>query len=126
MKKNRDERRAALEQVMQMREEVITPDGPNREIPETGLDETMAMVARGYVQATIGELLEQARLTRKIGKRELARKMGMNHARVSQIEQATNLELKSVLETAQLLEYDVSISLVPRDGGKAFGALLKT
>jgi ribosome-binding protein aMBF1 (putative translation factor) len=126
MKKNRDERRAALEQVMQMREEVITPDGPNREIPETGLEETMAMVARGYVQATIGELLEQARLTRKIGKRELARKMGMNHARVSQIEQATNLELKSVLETAQLLEYDVSISLVPRDGGKAFGALLKT
>jgi transcriptional regulator with XRE-family HTH domain len=77
-------------------------------------------------------------LARKIGKRErpvrchlvsktrkLARKMGMNHARVSQIEQATNLELKSVLETAQLLEYDVSISLIPREGGKAFGALLK-
>ena len=126
MKKNREERRAALEQVLQMREEIITPDGPNREIPETGLEETMVMVARGYVQATIGELLEQARLTRKIGKRELARKMGMNHARVSQIEQATNLELKSVLETAQLLEYDVSISLVPREGGKAFGALLKT
>jgi ribosome-binding protein aMBF1 (putative translation factor) len=126
MKKNRDERRAALEQVMQMREEIITPDGPNREIPETGLEETIELVARGYVQATIGELLEQARLTRKIGKRELARKMGMNHARVSQIEQATNLELKSVLETAQLLEYDVSISLVPRDGGKALGALLKT
>jgi ribosome-binding protein aMBF1 (putative translation factor) len=126
MKKNREERRAALEQVMQMREEVITPDGPNREIPETGLEETIELVARGYVQATIGELLEQARLTRKIGKRELARKMGMNHARVSQIEQATNLELKSVLETAQLLEYDVSISLVPREGGKAFGVLLKT
>jgi ribosome-binding protein aMBF1 (putative translation factor) len=126
MKKNREERRAALEQVLQMREEVITPDGPKREIPETGLEETIELVARGYVQATIGELLEQARLTRKIGKRELARKMGMNHARVSQIEQATNLELKSVLETAQLLEYDVSISLVPREGGKAFGALLKT
>jgi hypothetical protein len=59
-------------------------------------------------------------------KRELARKMGMNHARVLQIEQATNLELKSELETAQLLEYDVSISMVPREGGKAFGALLKT
>jgi hypothetical protein len=50
----------------------------------------------------------------------------MNHARVSQIEQASNLELKSVLETAQLLKYDVSISLIPREGGKAFGALLKT
>ena len=126
MKGNREARRAALEQVMRMRDEVITPDGPAREIPETGLEETVKLVARGYLQATIGELLEQARLTRKVGKRELARRMGMNHARVSQIEQASNLELKSVLETAQLLEYDVSISLVPREGGKALGALLKT
>jgi hypothetical protein len=47
MKKNREGRRAALEQVMQMREEIITSDGPNREIPDAGLEETMAMIARG-------------------------------------------------------------------------------
>jgi hypothetical protein len=68
MKKNREKRCTALEQVLQMREEIITPDGPKREVPETGLEETIELVARGYVQATIGELLKQAHLTRKIGK----------------------------------------------------------
>ena len=126
MKKNREARKAALEHVLQMRDEVITPDGPDRTVPETSTETMLEMVEQGYVQATIGALLEQARLTRKVGKRELARKMGRNHARISQLEAATNLELKSVLETADLLEYDVSISLVPREGGLAFGALLKT
>jgi hypothetical protein len=58
MGKNRNDRIDALEQVLQMREEIITPQGPNREIPETSLEETMELVVRGYVQATIGELLE--------------------------------------------------------------------
>jgi hypothetical protein len=86
---------AALEEVMQLHEDIITPDGPNRKIPETNLEETIKQIARGDVQATISELLKQARLTRK---------MGMNHARVSQIKQASNL-VKSVLETVQLLEH---------------------
>ena len=125
MKKISEARRAALERVLAMREDVIIPEKP-QPIPETSLEEMLEMVERGYLEATIGQLLEKARTARNVGKRELARRMNTNHSRVSQMEGAVNLELKSVLEAAGLLDYDVRIALVPREGGRGIGAVLKT
>lgn len=125
MNKNREARRAALERVRAIRQDVIVPKKA-QPIFESNPEELLETVERGYLEATIGELLERARTARKVGKRELARRMDTNHARVSQMEGAANLELKSVLEAAGLLEYDVRIALVPREGGRGIGALLKT
>jgi hypothetical protein len=59
VKKNRETRRAALEKVKLMGEGSVIPDRPTN-IPETTLEELEAMVTRGYLEATLGEPLEES------------------------------------------------------------------
>lgn len=106
-------KRAALEQVMQMGEGVITPDKASF-IPTANIDTLEQDIETAYVEATIGKLLETARTTRNLGKRELSRKLGSNHARVSQLENAENLELKSILQVLDTLNYDLELHLISR------------
>ena len=107
-----------------MGEGPVIPDRPVN-IPETTQEELEAMVTRGCLEATVGELLEEARRERGLGKRELARALSTTHGRVTTLENAQNLDLKSVLEFASALGYDPELSLIPRSGGRTLGAVVK-
>lgn len=120
-KDSRSARRAALAQIMNMGEGVVTPDKPTF-IPHADVNDLVAEVEAGYVELTIGALLEQARSKRKVGKRELSRKLGSNHARVSQLEAAKNLELKSIVQVLDSLDYDLELHLISRHDGEVIRA----
>ena len=121
---NRAKRKAALAAVMQMGEGPVIPKSKTA-LPSEAVEHLEQTVEKGYLAQTIGELLEKARQTRGLGKRELARKLETSHGRVSKLEQSENIELKSLLEVAQTLGYDLSISLIPKEGGVALGAVVK-
>ncbi len=118
---SRTSRRAALARVMKMKGDVVVPDKPSF-IPHADVSKLEAEVEAGYIEMTIGALLEQARSTRKLGKRELSRKLGSNHARISQLEGAENLELKSILQVLDSLDYDLELRLIPRHDGEVIRA----
>jgi DNA-binding transcriptional regulator YiaG len=124
MRKNAEARRAALEQVMEMGEAPVQLDA-SFVIPNENPAALEGRVNHALFEATVGELLEAARRERGLGKREFARVLGTTHARVAQLEHADNLELKSVLETAAALEYDLELSLIPRTGGRTLGAVVR-
>lgn len=121
---NRHKRKAALATVMQMGEGAVIPN-QKQSVPSQSVKYLEAAVESGYLAQTVGELLEQARKVRGLGKRELARKLETTHGRVSKLEQSENIELKSLLEVAQTLGYDLSISLIPKEGGASLGAVMK-
>jgi ribosome-binding protein aMBF1 (putative translation factor) len=114
-------RRAALAQIRSMGEGVVTPNKPSR-IPKAKLETLESDLEAAYIEASIGKLLETARSKRKVGKRELSRKLGTNHARVSQLEGAENLELKSILQVLDSLDFDLELHLIPRKGGEVIRA----
>jgi hypothetical protein len=113
-------RRAALAQVM-MGEGVVTPD-QHTFIPKANVDTLESEIEAAYLEASIGKLLEIARSKRKLGKRELSRKLGTNHARISQLEGAENLELKSILQVLDSLDFDLELHLISRKDGEAIRA----
>jgi|GEM_PF-6876788 len=117
-------RTKALEQVLQMGEGPVLPGVPLPEVPTEDPQKLEARVEDGYLHQTVGQLLERARLERGMGKRELARKLGTYHARVSQLEQAENLELKSLLAALNELGYDLELSVIDRESGRTMGAVL--
>ena len=120
---NREARKAALERVMKCTDDIIIPKGPVF-LVESDPADLLETVERGYIASKIGDLLEQARKQRKIGKRELARALQTSHGRISALEKADNLELKSITVVAAELGFDVQISLIPKDGGTSLGAML--
>jgi ribosome-binding protein aMBF1 (putative translation factor) len=122
---NRNKRKAALAAVMQMGEGQVVPK-KKQAIPSQTLEHLESAVESGYLAQTVGQLIEQARKTRGLGKRELARKLATTHGRVSKLEQSGNIELKSLLEVAQTLDYDLSISLIPKEGGASLGTVMKS
>lgn len=121
---NRAKRKAALAQARAMGEGPVVPAKPVK-VPQAEVEDLEAIVEEGYLAQTVGELLEKARQTRGLGKRELARRLETSHGRVSKLEGSENVELKSLLAVAGKLGYDVSISLIPKEGGAALGAVVK-
>lgn len=121
---NREKRKAALAQVRVMGEGRVIPAKPMK-VSQAQAEDLEATVEQGYLAQTVGELLEKARQSRGLGKRELARRLESTHSRVSKMEGSENVELKSLLKVAGTLGYDVSISLIPREGGAALGAVVK-
>lgn len=122
------ERRAALEAVLAMPEGPVIPEHA-QPVLETSMEELEAMIDAGVLARTVGELLEQARNSRGVGVRELARRLGVDHARVHQLEDAgrgrsENVELRSLTRQAEALEYRVRIVLEPKDGGPVLTAKL--
>jgi hypothetical protein len=117
---NREARRAALKRVLNRTDSVIVPKIPV-EIPESDPADLLELVEQGYMELKIGALLEDARKTRDIGKRELARSLGTTHGRISTLEKAQNLELKSITEVAGALGFDVQVTLVSRNDGATIG-----
>jgi hypothetical protein len=117
---NREARKAALKRVLVRRDDIIIPKHPV-EIPDEDPADLLERVEQGYMELKIGALLEDARKTRDIGKRELARSLGTTHGRISTLEKAQNLELKSITEVAGALGFDVQVTLVSRVDGATLG-----
>ena len=124
MKRNTEARKASLQRLMKMGESPVIPICPVK-TPEANPEELETIVAQGYFEATIGKLLERARRERGVGKRELARTLGTSHGRIGTLENAKNLELKSLLEFASALDYDLELSLIPRSGGHTLGTVMR-
>jgi hypothetical protein len=123
--KNLEARKAALARVMARTDDIIYPKTPTF-IPESDPDTLLETVEQAYLSEKIGELLEAARKQRKVGKRELARALQTSHGRISALEKAENLELKSIAAVAAQLGFDVQVSLIPKDGGMSLNTLLQT
>jgi hypothetical protein len=121
--KNLEARKAALATVLAMREDNIIPDVPTF-IPEAKTEQLLETVEQAYLAHKIGGLLEMARKQRKVGKRQLARALQTSHGRITALENAVNLELKSITAVASELGFDVQVNLIPRDGGTSLGAML--
>ncbi|MEY4532109.1 MAG: hypothetical protein RLZZ156_2832 [Deinococcota bacterium] len=122
-RKNSEARAAALawaETITQTELDQLSDIGIPNENPNT----LEAQVNTGVFEQSIGALLTEARKSRGLGKRELARQLGTNHARVTQLENAQNLELQSILGVLDKLEFDLSIQFVSRRDGKAIGAMI--
>ena len=123
--KNKEARRAAFAKVQTLGEGVVIPDKPTK-IIEADPAELEGLVNRGYLEATIGQLLEQVRHERGVGKRELARALKTSHGRITNLEKAHNLKMHSILEVASALGYDLEVSFVPQAGGRKVGALVRS
>jgi hypothetical protein len=121
---NRDRRKAALAAAIQLGEGPVEPVHESI-VPDQGADYLEEAVTSGFLLHTVGQLIEQARKARGLGKRELARKLATTHSRISRLEQSENLELRSLLAVAQALGYDLSIGLIPREGGPVMGTVIK-
>ncbi len=124
MRKNVEARKAALQRVLKLRDDIIIPKTPVN-IPEEDPRDLLEMVEQGYMESKIGALLEDARKTRDIGKRELARSLGTTHGRISTLEKAQNLELKSITEVANALGFDVQVTLISREDGATLGTTFR-
>ncbi len=122
-RKNPEARAAALQWATQMTQAEIDAM-PATDIPIENITKLEARVKTGVLEQTIGDLLMEARKSRGLGKREFARQLGTNHARISQLEAAGNLELNSILSVLEQLEYDLSIQFISRRDGKVIGAVI--
>ena len=107
---------AAWEELRGSGEEPVVPD-ETQPIPEATLAELTSTVTRVVEARRVGELLERARLRRGLGKRAAARALGAAHARVSQLEAAENVELRTMLAYLRELDFNVMIVAVPAEGG---------
>lgn len=121
---NRAARKAALKRVLERQDDVITPKLAVF-IPDSDPTHLLETVEQAHIEIQIGTLLETARKTRDIGKRELARSLGTTHGRISTLEKAKNLELKSITDVAYALGFDVQITLVSRNNGTTLGTTLR-
>ena len=71
------------------------------------------------------DIKRQAREARGKSLSKLSTELGISKGRVHQREQASaNLEIKTILEQAEALEYEVELVLRPKQGGQEIRALL--
>jgi ribosome-binding protein aMBF1 (putative translation factor) len=70
----------------------------------------------------VGQLIAKARKVKGLSHRQLAERVGVKHPRVVQVEQGENLEIATLFDYAQALEYDLEVRLVPKRGGEVLSA----
>jgi hypothetical protein len=121
--KNRAKRRAALKRLASYEADVIIPVKPQK-LPEAKVEELLDIVTGEVQKRQIGELISSAMAYRQIGVRALARRIKRSHSQIIALEQASNLELRTLLSIADSLDFDVELKLIPREGGQALQAEL--
>ncbi len=113
------EQRKALENVLNRPDNsVATPPKNTGVAPEISLDELRDTLQNAVLTHNIGQALEQARKQRGLSGRAVAKKRDLHFTRVQQLENATNLELSSVVRHAASLDYKVTLVLEPLEGGQ--------
>jgi hypothetical protein len=121
--KNRAKRRAALKTLAGYEADVIIPAKPQK-LPEAKVEELLDTVTSEVQKRQIGELISSAMAYRQVGVRALARRIKRSHSQIIALEQASNLELRTLLSIADSLDFDVELKLIPREGGQALQAEL--
>jgi DNA-binding phage protein len=72
------------------------------------------------VAASLKELIVAARKQRGLTLREAATNAGMKHPQLVQIEQSSGrVELRTLARIAQALDFELHVSLVPKQGGQS-------
>ena len=70
------------------------------------------------LESVVGEMLRQARLQRGLTGEQAGALFGVKRARVSQMETSGDvLQLQTLVQYAGSLDFDVQLSLIPRNGG---------
>ncbi len=88
-------------------------------------DELERTVKAEILARSAGALLRKARETRGKSLSQLGNELGISKGRVHQREQiSANLEMKTILEQAEALEYEVELVLKPKHGGQEIRASL--
>ncbi len=88
-------------------------------------DELERTVKAELLARSAGALLRQARETRGKSLSQLGTDLGISKGRVHQREQNNaNLEMKTIFEQAEALEYEVELVLKPKHGGQEIRASL--
>ena len=68
---------------------------------------------------TVGEMISAARAQRKMSARQVAEQISVSHPRVLAVEKSdVDLEIRTLVNYAEALGYDVQLSLKPREGGQ--------
>jgi hypothetical protein len=76
--------------------------------------------------AMLGELLSEVRRKCGLTMQAVSEKSGVSRGRIAPINSTANLELQTFVRQADVLGYDVVVTLQPRDKGKeALSALLE-
>jgi DNA-binding XRE family transcriptional regulator len=85
------------------------------------------VLLESLVTETLGDMLQQARQTRKITGEKLGKRIGVSKARIAQLEalESGKVELQTLTQYARALGYQVNISFIPEESeGKVLSASL--
>jgi ribosome-binding protein aMBF1 (putative translation factor) len=78
------------------------------------------MIEEIIIAANLKELIVTARQQRGFTLREAATSAGMKHPQLVQIEQSSGrVELRTLARIAQALDFELHVSLVPKQGGRS-------
>ena len=74
---------------------------------------------------TVGKMIAAARAQRQMSARQVAERVNASHPRVLAVEKSgIDIEIRTLVNYAEALGYDVQLSLKPRDGGQEITASL--
>ncbi len=74
---------------------------------------------KAVLQESLGALLSKARKETGLTMQAVGEKIGVSRGRIAQIESMPNLELQTLVRQADVLGYDVVVTLQPRSKKKA-------
>ncbi len=86
----------------------------------TTTNEIDSLIEEIIFAANLKELIVTARKHRGLTLREAATSAGMKHPQLVQIEQSSGrVELRTLARIAQALDFELHVSLVPKQGGRS-------
>lgn len=100
---------------------------PSKNLPRatTNPSEIDALIEGIILTANLKELIATARQRRGLTLRAAAASAGMKHPQLVQIEQSSGrVELRTLARIAEALDFELHVSLVPKQGGPAIEANL--
>ena len=93
--------------------EGAAPEGVGYTAPEL-----QTMFQEALLDQNLGQALQEARKLRRLSGSELARRLSVTPMRVHQLEKVQgNVEVQTLVRVANALEYDLTLTLTPREGG---------
>ncbi len=89
-------------------------------------DSVRSQLSKAVLVSRVGDLLRQARLERGLTGEQAGALAGVKRARVSQMETDGDvLQLQTLVEYAHSLDFEVQLSLIPKNGGTVLTRELK-
>ncbi len=81
-------------------------------------DSILSELNKAVLVSRVGDLLRQARLERGLTGEQAGTLVGVKRARISQMETSGDvLQLQTLVDYAHSLDFEVQLSLIPKNGG---------